>query len=100
VSGTYEEILPLLHKQFTAMVNCGAILLRKWTYALNKSKRRERKSTSAESASVRATISFASDVYKALEEIAREKKVSVAWVVRDATEQYVAGKWPLFKRRP
>jgi len=47
--------------------------------------------------SIRATISFPSDVYEALEEIAKQKKVSLAWVVRDATEQYVTDKWPLFR---
>jgi hypothetical protein len=45
---------------------------------------------------VRASISFAPDVYETLEEIAKEKKVSIAWVVRDAAEKYVADQWPLF----
>ncbi len=40
--------------------------------------------------SVRASISFPPDLYETLEEIAREKKVSLAWVVRDAVERYVA----------
>jgi hypothetical protein len=44
---------------------------------------------------VRATISFPSELYKTLEGIAREKKVSLAWVVREASERYVADKWPL-----
>jgi metal-responsive CopG/Arc/MetJ family transcriptional regulator len=48
---------------------------------------------------VRATISFPTALYKVLEGIAREKKVSLAWVVRDATEKYVADKWPLFHER-
>jgi len=30
-----------------------------------------------------------------LEKIARQKKVSLAWVVREAAEQYIANKWPL-----
>jgi metal-responsive CopG/Arc/MetJ family transcriptional regulator len=41
-------------------------------------------------AAVRASITFPSDLYKTLEEIAREKKVSLAWVVRDAVDKYVA----------
>ena len=45
---------------------------------------------------VRATISFPTEIYASLEEIARKKKVSLAWVVRDATEKYVADQWPLF----
>ena len=41
-------------------------------------------------ATVRATISFPPDLYETLEEIAKQKKVSLAWVVRDAAEKYVA----------
>lgn len=47
-------------------------------------------------AAVRASISFPPDVYETLEVIAREKKVSLAWVVREAAEKYIADKWPLF----
>jgi metal-responsive CopG/Arc/MetJ family transcriptional regulator len=43
----------------------------------------------AEARTVRASISFPADVYTELERIADEKKVSLAWVVRDAVEQYV-----------
>ena len=28
--------------------------------------------------------------------IAKEKKVSLAWVVREAADKYIAEKWPLF----
>jgi metal-responsive CopG/Arc/MetJ family transcriptional regulator len=41
---------------------------------------------------VRASISFPPTLYKTLEEIAKEKKVSLAWVVRDAAEKYIADK--------
>jgi hypothetical protein len=61
-------------------------------------KKRQGKNTQTPTASaVRATISFPPDVYETLEIIAKEKKVSLAWVVRDASEQYIAEKWPLFK---
>ena len=46
-------------------------------------------------ACVRASISFPPDVYETLETIAKQKKVSLAWVVREATEKYIADKWPL-----
>ena len=46
-------------------------------------------------ATVRASISFPHDVYETLETIAKQKKVSLAWVVRDAAEKYIADKWPL-----
>lgn len=48
-------------------------------------------------AQVRATISFPPNVYETLEVIAKEKKVSLAWVVRDATEKYIEDRWPLLK---
>ena len=48
-------------------------------------------------ATVRAPISFPAEIYLTLEDIARQKKVSLAWVVREASEQYIAEKWPLFK---
>jgi len=41
-------------------------------------------------ASVRASISFPRDIYEVLERLARLKKVSLAWIVRDAVERYVA----------
>ena len=47
----------------------------------------------------RASIGFPTDIYETLEEIARKKKVSLAWVVRDAAEKYVADQWPLFGSR-
>jgi predicted DNA-binding protein len=49
-------------------------------------------------AAVRASISFPPEIYDTLESIAKQKKVSLAWVVREAAEQYIAEKWPLFGR--
>ena len=49
-------------------------------------------------ASHRASVSFPPELYETLEAIARKKKVSVAWVVREAAERYVADQWPLFGR--
>ena len=46
----------------------------------------------------RASVSFPADLYQTLERIAKEKKVSVAWIVRDAAEQYVGDRWPLLGR--
>ncbi|MGD0973447.1 MAG: ribbon-helix-helix domain-containing protein [Candidatus Korobacteraceae bacterium] len=39
---------------------------------------------------VRASISFPPALYEILDDIAKGKKVSLAWVVRDAAEKYVA----------
>jgi hypothetical protein len=64
---------------------------------MTRGAKRKEKLLLTDGSSVRATISFPSDMYQTLEDIAREKKVSLAWVVRNATEQYIADKWPLFK---
>ena len=53
---------------------------------------------SESTATVRASISFPPNIYETLEAIAKEKKVSLAWVVREAAEKYIADKWPLFAR--
>jgi metal-responsive CopG/Arc/MetJ family transcriptional regulator len=39
---------------------------------------------------MRASISFPPDLYRSLEELAKQKKVSLAWIVRDAAEHYLA----------
>ena len=39
---------------------------------------------------VRASISFPQEIYQNLESLAKQKKVSLAWVVREAAERYVA----------
>jgi hypothetical protein len=56
------------------------------------------KSKAQSTAAVRASISFPSDIYATLDLIAKQKKVSLAWVVREAAEQYIGEKWPLFNR--
>jgi hypothetical protein len=58
--------------------------------------RASRNVKSRSAAAVRASISFPPDVYTTLEGIAREKRVSLAWVVREAAEKYIADRWPLF----
>ena len=48
-------------------------------------------------ASLRASVSFPRDLCQALKSIARRKKVSLAWVVREAAEKYVEDQTPLFR---
>lgn len=79
------------------MVNCGDILPGERAYQLTRGAKRKAKPMTAEGGSVRATISFPPELYQTLEEIAGQKKVSLAWVVREAAVQYIADKWPLFK---
>ncbi len=38
----------------------------------------------------RSTATFPAEIYKTLAELAESKKVSVAWVIREAAEKYVA----------
>ena len=61
-----------------------------------KRARTDREAKPEGTASVRATISFSSEQYQTLEEIARQKKVSLAWVVREAVDNYVSYRQPLF----
>lgn len=60
-----------------------------------------RRTTAARRASksARASISFSPEVYEELEKLAAAKKVSLAWIVREAAEKYVADQWPLFQIR-
>jgi predicted DNA-binding protein len=44
----------------------------------------------------RASVTFPPELYRTLEDLAKRKKVSLAWVVREAAEKYVADQWPLF----
>jgi predicted DNA-binding protein len=43
----------------------------------------------------RVSISFPPEVYSELEKLAAARKVSLAWVVREAAEKYLADQWPL-----
>jgi predicted DNA-binding protein len=38
---------------------------------------------------IRASISFPVEIYRALDALAIKKKVSLAWIVRDAAERYI-----------
>lgn len=50
----------------------------------------------ASSRSTRTSVSIPNELYETLEAIAKRNKVTVAWVIRDAAEKYVAQQWPLF----
>lgn len=54
--------------------------------------------TTGKPRATRATVSLPPDIYRTLQDIAKQKKVSVAWVIRDAAEKYVAEQWPLFAK--
>ena len=65
---------------------------------LVKRKPKKARNQTRSTARVRPTISFPPDMHDALERIAKEKKVSLSWVVRDAVDVYLAKKWPLLTK--
>ena len=73
---------------------CRVVKTRK-EYAKLKSTKLVKTSVKTKASSwVRASISFPAEMYEALEEQARQKKVSLAWIVRDAAEKYLVGTKP------
>lgn len=46
----------------------------------------------------RASVSLKSEDYEHIARIAAQKKVSIAWVIREAVEKYLEDRSPLFKR--
>lgn len=46
----------------------------------------------------RTSATIPPEVYDTLQEIAKRRKVSLAWVIRDAAEKYIAEQWPLLER--
>ena len=49
--------------------------------------------------SPRISITFPSDLYQTIEVIAKQKKVSLAWVVRDAAEKYITEQKPTIRKQ-
>jgi hypothetical protein len=46
--------------------------------------------------SVRASVSLSKETYLTLSALAKQRKVSTAWILRDAAERYLSEQWPLF----
>lgn len=44
----------------------------------------------------RVSVTLPQDHYEAISRMAEQRKVSLAWVVRDAVERYLAADTPLF----
>jgi len=63
-----------------------------------KSVRSRKNKTPGSATQIRASISFPPETYGSLETIAKRKKVSLAWVVREASDRYIAEKGPLVAR--
>lgn len=60
--------------------------------------RKVAKSKARENAMPRTSVSFPPEVYKTLEDLAKKKKVSMGWVVREAVDKYIADQWPLLAK--
>lgn len=60
--------------------------------------RKDRKNKSRENAMPRTSVSFPREVYRTLEDLAKRKKVSMGWVVREAVDKYIADQWPLLAK--
>lgn len=58
--------------------------------------KRGAKTTRGAGKSVRTSVTLPREVYETLGQLANSKRVTVAWVIRDAAEKYVAEQWPLF----
>jgi predicted transcriptional regulator len=51
------------------------------------------------SPSVRFSITLPREQHKELDRLAERKRVSLAWVIRDAVDQYLEAQAPLFRSR-
>lgn len=80
--------LPLLVVFCTVAVYRGAV-----GEVLDMLEKNERK---AKDGMPRASVSFPPEMYRVLEDLAAKKKVSIAWVVREAVEKYLGDQYPLF----
>jgi predicted transcriptional regulator len=62
------------------------------------SKKKKRESAGRIGRMPRTTVSFPAETHEELERIAGSKKVSVAWVVREAVDKYLSAESPLFHK--
>lgn len=60
--------------------------------------KRGAKKTRGAGKSVRTSVTLPREVYETLGQLAKGKKVTVAWVIRDAAEKYIAEQWPLLSK--
>jgi metal-responsive CopG/Arc/MetJ family transcriptional regulator len=55
--------------------------------------------TGNQSGTIRTSVSLPVDLSQTIDAIAKKKKVSRAWIVRDALESYIREKWPLLESK-
>ena len=49
---------------------------------------------------IRASVSLPPEIYRTIEALAKQKRVSTSWILRDAAEEYVKAQYPLFGGHP
>lgn len=79
--------------------DCGKLRSGEDTGTMKRKKVESKSSKPRNPSLVRASISFPSNLYGALSDLAKQKKVSLAWVVRDAAETYVANQGSLMHEK-
>lgn len=62
-------------------------------------KRKPGRPASNKPRAVRASVSLPPEVYSTLAALAKNRRVSTSWIIRDAAEKYVAEQWPLFGKQ-
>ena len=55
--------------------------------------------TDASPKCIRTSVSVPAEDYKEIERLSQRKKVSVAWIIREAIEKYLNAESPLFRER-
>ena len=97
-----DLIVPCLQRgteqrRFPGLALCTVVVYRGAVNEMLDMPTKNRRAAKAQSDVMpRASVSFPPEVYKSLEELATKKKVSIAWVVREAVEKYIVDQFPLF----
>lgn len=63
-------------------------------------KRKAGRKPSGKPRAVRASVSLSPEIYETIAALAKQKRVSSSWVLREAAETYVAQQWPLLTTAP
>lgn len=82
----------------STVVYCGAIMEGQNLVSVSMPGPKRKAHRTKPRRSPRTSVTFPPEIYEILEDLAKKKKVSVAWVVRDAAEKYIADQWPLFAK--
>jgi predicted DNA-binding ribbon-helix-helix protein len=67
---------------------------------MENARRRAGRPRIADPRPVRASFTLSPDTYRTLEALAKQRKVSTAWIMRDAAERYIAEQRPLSPDAP